>query len=170
MNARDYIHYGQQTLLSALEGISDDDAVNNDLCVTKKWNVRDVVGHLAAFEHVLEDVLSSQLSRVETPYLFRYIDMPGEEFNQFNYNERKYTPYKEVLAELNSAHEHVKMLAGKFTHEMMYETGTIPWYGKQYSIGDFIVYANYGHKREHSSQITQFKRHLADLHSKPSKT
>jgi hypothetical protein len=40
-------------------------------------------------------------------------------------------------------------------------TGTIPWYGEQYSIEDLIVYQYYGHKREHVAQIWVYRDHLA---------
>ena len=31
--------------------------------------------------------------------------------------------------------------------------GTLPWYGDEYALDDFIVYTSYGHKREHGPQI-----------------
>ncbi len=34
--------------------------------------------------------------------------------------------------------------------------GTLPWYGMEYALDDFIVYTFYGHKREHSAQIAAF--------------
>jgi len=49
-------------------------------------------------------------------------------------------------------------LAGSLTPERLRETGTIPWYGEQYSLDDLIVYSNYAHKREHSSQIRLFRK------------
>jgi hypothetical protein len=170
MNAKDVLHYGQQTLLSALEGISDQDAESG--FVTDRWNVRDVVAHLAAFEHVLEEVIGSQMASgttEERPYLARFKEMPGEEFNQFYYEEHKFTPYQEVLAELNSSHNHIMSSFYLLTEQMLKDHGTLPWYGKQYSLEDFMIYNNYGHKREHAAQINRFKRHLEKLKSQPSK-
>jgi hypothetical protein len=169
MNAKDVLHYGHQTLLSALEGISDQDAETG--FVTDKWNVRDVVGHLSAFEHVLENVISTQLAsaKEDVPYLKRFRDMSGEEFNQFYYEEYKFTPYHEVLANLNSSHDHIMSIFYLLTEDMLKTTGTLPWYGKQYSLEDFMIYNNYGHKREHASQIKRFKKHLNELKQQPSK-
>lgn len=36
-------------------------------------------------------------------------------------------------------------------------TGTLPWYGAEYALDDFVVYTFYGHKREHSAQIAVFR-------------
>lgn len=170
MNARDILNYGHQTLLSALEGISNEDAETG--FVTQKWNVRDLVGHLAAHEHVLEEVIATQMLNTnaeESHYLRQYQDMPGEEFNQFHYEERKFSPYPDVLSELNSSHKHIIDSFYLVTEKMLKETGTLPWYGSQYSLEDFIVYANYGHKREHAAQIVQFKRKLNEQKHQPSK-
>jgi hypothetical protein len=170
MNAKDILHYGHQTLLSALEGISDQDAETG--LVTERWNLRDLVGHLAAHEHLLENVIASQMtstSQGENPYLKQYQEMSGEEFNQFHYEERKFTPYPDVLSELNSSHQHIMDTFYLLTEEMLKQPGTLPWYGKQYSLEDFIVYANYGHKREHASQINRFKKQLNIIKNQPSK-
>jgi hypothetical protein len=169
MNAKDVLFYGQKTFTTALEGISDEEAENG--FVTRLWNVRDVVAHITAFEHVLEEVLGKELmpTEIDTPYLTQFQDMKGEEFNQYHYEETKTLKYSEVLAELNSAYDHVMTLIVRFTPEMLREVGTLPWYGPEYSLDDFIVYTYYGHKREHAAQIRQYKKHLDALHSLPSK-
>ena len=45
-------------------------------------------------------------------------------------------------------------------HTQFRENGTLPWYGAEYSLDDFIVYTYYGHKREHAAQIAAFRDHL----------
>ncbi len=169
MNAKDILHYGQQTLKQALEGISDEDAENG--FVTSMWNVHDVVGHLAAYEHVLEEVMSNKLmpSELDTPYLKEFTTMKPQEFNNHHYEKRKNLSYSEVLAEQQSAHDHIMSMIFQFTPDMLTKTGTLPWYGNQYSLEDFIVYHDYGHKREHSAQIRQFKKYLKANKSIPTK-
>ena len=44
--------------------------------------------------------------------------------------------------------------------ETLRQVGTLPWYGAEYALDDYLVYAFYGHKREHSGQISVFKDHL----------
>ena len=41
--------------------------------------------------------------------------------------------------------------------ETLRQSGTLPWYGMAYALDDFLVYAYYGHKREHSAQIAAFR-------------
>jgi hypothetical protein len=45
--------------------------------------------------------------------------------------------------------------------EKLREAGTLPWYGMEYSLDDFLVYTYYGHKREHSAQVDAFRDKLA---------
>jgi len=47
--------------------------------------------------------------------------------------------------------------------DAMRQAGTLPWYGLEYALDDFLVYAFYGHKREHSAQIAAFRDRLERL-------
>jgi hypothetical protein len=161
MNVREVLQHGHDILLKSLEGISETDAVN--IHVTDNWNVKDMVGHITVLDRVLSDLLKKQISDVATPYLSQYIDMGSDEFKNFNYGERKFINYKEVLAEFSSSHQHLMEMTFKVPDEMIKEKKTIPWYGPEYSIEDFIIYANYGHKCEHAGQINQFKHRLKDI-------
>ena len=62
----------------------------------------------------------------------------------------------EVLAEFNDAHAQVMSLATQISPELLRQTGTLPWYGMEYALDDFLVYTFYGHKREHSAHIAAF--------------
>jgi hypothetical protein len=41
--------------------------------------------------------------------------------------------------------------------EKIREAGTMPWYGNEYALDDYLVYSFYGHKREHCAQIAVFR-------------
>ena len=69
-------------------------------------------------------------------------------------------PPESILAEYTSAHTRVITLAGRLPGSLWAQTGTIPWYGAEYSLDDFIVYQYYGHKREHSAEIAAFADRL----------
>jgi len=58
----------------------------------------------------------------------------------------------EVLAEYRDRQACTMMLVAQVAPETLREPGTIPWYGIEYSLDDFIAYAYYGHKREHSAK------------------
>jgi hypothetical protein len=52
-------------------------------------------------------------------------------------------------------------LAARISADVYRQNGTLPWYGSEYDLDDFIVYTFYGHKREHSAQIAAFRDWLA---------
>jgi len=65
---------------------------------------------------------------------------------------------KEVLDEYIQAHERNLKLIERISKDLREKPGTLPWYGDEYSLDDFIVYNEYGHKREHAAQIKVFRR------------
>jgi hypothetical protein len=67
----------------------------------------------------------------------------------------------DVLAEYNDTHAQTMALARRIPAETYGQNGTLPWYGAEYDLDDFIVYSFYGHKREHSAQIAGFCDQLA---------
>ena len=105
------------------------------------------------------DVLSTFVGGASTPYLSKFTD-PGGNFNDPEVAARKGKSVKEVLGELNDTHAQVMSLAARIPVETFRQTGTLPWYGMEYALDDFIVYTQYGHKREHSAQIAAFRDHL----------
>jgi hypothetical protein len=66
-------------------------------------------------------------------------------------------PLRQVLAEFEDAHHRAIALAEKIPPALFLKAGTLPWYGKEYALDDYIVYQFYGHKREHSAQIAAFR-------------
>jgi hypothetical protein len=68
-----------------------------------------------------------------------------------------------VLGEYNDTQARVMLLAPTITPEVWRKAGTLPWYGMEYALDDFIVYSFYGHKREHSAQIAVFRDLLVRL-------
>jgi hypothetical protein len=56
-----------------------------------------------------------------------------------------------------SAHQEAMRWAAQIPEARQRETGTLPWYGDEYALDDFVVYSFYGHKREHGAQINAFR-------------
>jgi hypothetical protein len=133
MNAMDILKYGQATALQAIDGFPETAWETPGACGV--WSVKDIIAHLASYEEVLVDILSAFVGRHPTPYLDKL----------------------EVLDEFNDAHAQVMSLAAQIRPEMFCHTGTLPWYGMEYSLDDVLVYMYYGHKREHSAQIAAFR-------------
>ncbi len=157
MNASDILKYGQGTVLQTIEGFPESAWETPGACGV--WSVKDIIAHLASYEHVLVDVLTTFVSSNSTPYLSKFTD-PGGNFNDLEVAARKGKSVKEVLDEFNDTYAQVMSLITRIPVETFRQAGTIPWYGLEYALDDYIVYAYYGHKREHSAQIAAFRDHL----------
>ena len=168
MNAQDILKYGHRTVLRAIDGLPDQEWETGGVCGV--WSVKDIIAHLASYEHVLEEVLSSFQSDSAmpsssaggsaTPTLNAFI-APGGQFNDSQVALRKLSSHADVLAEYTGVHARVSALAAQIPAEILSRAGTLPWYGLEYALDDLIVYAFYGHKREHCAQITVFRDRLA---------
>jgi hypothetical protein len=157
MNAVDILKYGQGTVFQTFEGFPESALETPGACGV--WSVKDIIAHLASYERVLVDVLTTFVGGGSTPSLNKFTD-PDSNFNDTEVEARKAKSMKEVLGEFNDTHAQVMSLAARIPVETFRQTGTLPWYGMEYSLDDFIVYTQYGHKREHSAQIAAFRDHL----------
>ncbi len=161
MNATDILKYGHLTVLQAIDGFPEEALETAGACGT--WSVKDIIAHLASYEQVLVDVLTTFLDAGPTPALNTFTEQ-GDQFNDIEVSRRKARTMQDVLAEFNDTHTQVMSLIAHIPSERLREVGTLPWYGMNYALDDVIVYMYYGHKREHSAQIAAFRDHLDRLH------
>jgi hypothetical protein len=164
MNANDVLKYGHGTVLRAIDGLADSEWETGGVCGV--WSVKDIIAHLASYELVLKEVLgffqsdsarpSASIGTSATPMLNAFAE-PGGQFNNAQVALRSSYSHTDVLAEYTSAYEQVAALAAQIPAEYFRQAGTLPWYGIEYALDDFIVYAFYGHKREHCAQIAVFR-------------
>jgi|SRR3989338_3323648 len=158
MYTLDIIKYGHKDVMEAVKGLSPEDA--NVVGVTSKWSVKDTLAHLASFEHFLEDTLNFVVQPEKPrPYLDSMMKAK-ETFNDDYVEKYKSMNLDEVTSDYVGTYERVSQIISLLSPERLCEAGTIPWYGDEYSLDDFIVYASYGHKREHVGQIKQFRIRL----------
>jgi uncharacterized damage-inducible protein DinB len=157
MNAVDILKYGHQTVLQATDGFPEGEWETAGACGV--WSVKDIIAHLASYEEVLVDILSTFIGKHDAPYLGRFIELGGQ-FNDSEVERRKRRTVREVLDEFNDAYAQVTSLAVQIGPELFRQAGTLPWYGMEYALDDVIVYMYYGHKREHSAQIAAFRDRL----------
>ncbi len=155
MNAVDILKYGHLTVCKTIDGLPEQDWQTGGVC--GYWSVKDIIGHLASFEHVLVEVLSSFLEGGETPYLNQLNTVGGQAFNDLESEKRKAWPVGVVLSEYNDTQAQTMELARRISAQTWTAVGTIPWYGAKYSLDDLLVYNYYGHKREHTAQIAVFR-------------
>ena len=155
MNPSDILKYGHRTLHQSLQDLPDSEWEAGDVCGI--WSTKDVLSHLTSYEWMLVDVLNSFLGVEDAPVLNQMRTLPPDEFNRSQVEQRRGKTAREVLAELDEAHRRVMALVGQIPPETWRQAGTLPWYGDEYALDDFIVYTFYGHKREHSAQVNAFK-------------
>ncbi len=104
MNAADILKYDHLTVLQTLDGFPESAWDTPGACGV--WSVKDIIAHLASYEQVLIDVLTSFEGSDPTPVLNRLIEL-GSQFNDTEVNRRKEKTMKEVLGEYNDTHTQV---------------------------------------------------------------
>lgn len=157
MNAGDILKYGHGTILQTVDGLPDAAWETGGVCGV--WSTKDVIAHLASYEQLLMEVLSAFTGGGPTPTMQMWGEL-GMGFNDTQVEMRKDASAAVVLAEYNAAHDTVRAQVAEMPADTFAQTGTLPWYGAEYSLDDFIVYTYYGHKREHAAQISAFRDRL----------
>jgi len=158
MNTTDVIKYGHLTLSRSLKNIPMDKWEETGVCGV--WSVKDIVAHLASYELVLIDAAKTLLEEDPDLTNLTLYGSSDYNFNDEEVDKRQSQSPQESLDEYVSNYEKAGAIVAQIPPEKRDEEGTIPWYGKEYSFDDFVVYAFYGHKREHSAQIDAFRDKL----------
>lgn len=155
MHAVDVLRYGHSFVTRILDGLPLQDW--DTPCVCGAWSTKEIVAHLASFDQVLSELLAGLLSSpAATPTLDQY-RADGQAFNDDQVGRRSALSPAEVRAEYETAHAHTLELAARLPEAVLRRAGSLPWYGAEYDLEDFIVYAYYGHQREHGAQIAVFR-------------
>jgi hypothetical protein len=150
MNAHDILFYGNRNLLESLERIPPDQ--RNTTGVVGWWSARECMAHLAIFEEELVEVLESVIGDGHVPAAAQM----SPDMNDILVAQRDHESFDQLMQEYQNAHTRVMELIEQIPPEKLGEVGTIPWYGEEYSLDDFLVYTYYGHKREHAGRFEMF--------------
>jgi hypothetical protein len=157
MHALDVLKYGNLTVLRTIRGLPEPDWHTAGVC--GYWSVREIIAHLASFEHMLVEVLAVAGGGEYGPYLSAFLSN-GQTFNDQQVAARSGLTVLETLAEYETTQARTMASAATLPLENFRATGFLPAYGLEYDLEDFITYAFYGHKREHSSQIAVFRDNI----------
>jgi hypothetical protein len=158
MNTNDVLKYGHLWVLKHVQGLSEEQWETPNVCGW--WSVKNIIAHLTSFENVLVDILNQCLEGGPTPVLDQFIRMDGDSFNALQVDLRKNWTPRQGLDEYSQAQSVVMALLKKLPADMLRQVGSLPWYGAEYDLEDYIVYSFYGHKREHCAQIAIFRDSL----------
>ena len=150
MNAVDIVRYGHATVLQSIGRVPDEKWERPGACGV--WSIKNIVAHLASYELALGELLVCFIER--TPRTFA--PPVDADFNDREVARRQALTPAATLAEYTMAYERVISRLPQLTPETLRETGTLPWYGAEYALDDYLVYAFYGHKREHAAQVDHF--------------
>jgi len=159
MNAIGVLKYGHETVLQTVDGLPEFEWTRSGVCGV--WSVKDIIAHLASYEHVLVDILNLFLGGEPGPHLNQILE-EGEQFNDKQVAKYRVKTGEEVLAEYCNAQAKVLSLISQIPEETLRQPGTLPDYGPEYALDDMLVYNYYGHKREHCAQIAVFRDRLTD--------
>lgn len=156
MNAEDILKYGHLLVLDTAKMIPEAEWNRPNVCGW--WSTRQIFAHLAVYEILLVDVLGQVSgSNPPIPTLDLMIKTGPDVFNDQTIPARDGMTLPEVLVEYTDAYQTVSGLLPQISIETRRQTGTLPWYGMEYDVEDFLVYSYYAHKREHCTQIAVFK-------------
>ena len=153
MNAHDILYYGNTKILEYVQDLPEEHWNSSGVCGW--WSVREIMAHLASFEHILIEVIDLVQGAEIGPYLRAFSD-PVVDFNDDQVEKRKGVSATAVMAEYANSQARTMELITSVPPDLCRRPGTLPWYGEEYSLDDFIVYTFYGHKREHGAQIGVF--------------
>jgi hypothetical protein len=158
MNTLDILKYGHLTLVSGLENVAFNDWETDGVCGV--WSVKDIVAHLASYEHWHVEVINDILGISALTPVMDSRAKHGDRFNDVEVENRRNLTPQEVYDEYQMTQVEVMALAQTVPAAKFTENGTLPWYGLEYCLNDFLVYTSYGHKREHSAQVNMYRDQL----------
>lgn len=158
MNPSDVLEYGHRTMRVSLDAVPMDKWEIDGVCGV--WSVKQIVAHLASYEHWLIEILMNIQTQSPMPLLEQVGKLGFDGFNDAQVSRRAGLTPQQTLDEFETAFQKAQQLAAEIPLGTWALTGTLPWYGAEYALDDFIVYTFYGHKREHSAQVNVFKDSL----------
>jgi hypothetical protein len=157
MNVADVLTYGHDMVLRAVDGLAEPDWLTPGVCGS--WTVKHVVAHLASVELLIADVVGTFVASGPTPHLDAF-NRKDRQHNDEEVARRRDWSAASTLGEYTEAAKRVREVASRVPQEKVREPATMPWYGKEYALDDFLVYTSYGHKAEHCAQIAVFRDRL----------
>lgn len=147
MNPADILRYGQRDIDAIIDRFRPGDW---ETIALGTWTAKDLLGHLGAYEVRFAEVLCGFAG--DEPATNLRAESPST-FNDDQAAIRADWTAAAIVAELRDAHERTMAFVGRIPPATWRAVGTIPWYGPEYSLEDFLVYIEYGHKREHGPQL-----------------
>jgi len=129
------------------------------------WSVKDVFAHFTSCEYVLLDIMAAVMGSRPTPTLARWLE-DRDLFDQVEIARRHNKTVQAILNEYNEAHAETIYQIIHISDEKLRENGTLPWYGEECDLEQFITYTFYHHKRELAEYVAGFRDQMLRVMSR----
>jgi hypothetical protein len=151
MDLNGLLDYAHGFVIKSTTGLAETNRLEELACGI--WSVRDVLGHLCSFKLLTADVVSTFSGNTDTPYFHEWLTNNPDNFGENQVAARQAVSFETNLAEYNAAHQRLMSLLAQVPEAEIHRPGTLPWYGLQYALDDFLLYTDFGHQIEHGSQL-----------------
>jgi hypothetical protein len=130
-----------------------------------EWSVKDIFAHFTSCQLVLLDVMASVQGNAPTPALDRWLKN-RERYDAVGVARRRSYTIEDVLDEYNDVHMETINELIRIPEDKLRQKGTIPWYGEEYDLEQFIAHVFCHHKRDLSEHIATFRGQMLRAMSK----
>jgi uncharacterized damage-inducible protein DinB len=158
MNPTDMLNASHEMVIQAVDGLPESEWEVPGAC--GEWSVKEIIAHLASYEHLLVEALTAFPTEVPAAYL-RALKQPAT-FNATEVEARRYQTAQQIMDESHETQLQTTSLLAKIPAEMVEQKGTIPWYNKDACLSDLIS-SICTHTRNHCLQITQFRHKVREI-------
>jgi uncharacterized damage-inducible protein DinB len=158
MNPTDILNTSHQMVIQAVDGLPESEWEIPGAC--GEWSVKEVLAHLASYEHLLVEALIAFPTDEPTAYV-RALKQPAT-FNASEVEARRYQTAQQIMDEYHEMQLQTTSLLANIPAEMVEQKGTIPWYNKDACLSDLIS-SVCAHTGEHCLQITQFRQKVKEI-------
>ncbi len=137
-------------LMQTIEGLSERELTNQ--IVGKEWTVKDILGHISAWNRKLRGVISKGLKEGEPQ--FDYYPISEEELDEWNGNEvrkrQEYT-FKRIQAEFKKEEREITKLIRGLSEDDLTREFSAPWGGRTTSLECIRIIIE--HIKDHTETI-----------------
>lgn len=152
MNMSEALQNANLLVIRALDGLPEEEWDMPGAC--GDWSVKDIVAHLASYEHVIVDILNTFLGGELTSTVKHWMSSRAT-FNAEEVEARKFATAQQVMDDYQNTQVEAASLIMQIPPEKIQQAGTMPWYGGQHNLADFMQQMC-DHISEHVAQISAF--------------
>jgi hypothetical protein len=129
------------------------------------WSVKDIFAYFTSCQYVMLDIFASVTGETRTPALDRWLKN-RERYDAVGVARRRNHMVQVVLDEYNDVHMETINQLIRIPDQLLRQKGTLPWYGEEYDLEQFITYVFYHHMRDLADHIAAFRDRMLRAMSK----